>query len=140
MAVSGLIDAGPIIAILDDNDQWHAPCVEAFDGMQLPLMTSVAALTELFYLVHRSRIDRKAAWAFLGSGAVVIGSITDGDLPDLHSLMSKYADLPMDFADATLVHLARRESIHTILTVDRDFETYRVDGRKKFTILPAQRY
>jgi hypothetical protein len=51
--------------------------------------------------------------------------------------MEEYADRPMDFADATLVHLAARERLSTILTVDHDdFETYRLPGRKKFTILP----
>jgi predicted nucleic acid-binding protein len=46
----------------------------------------------------------------------------------------------MDFADATLVHLARRESLSTIFTVDHaDFETYRIEGRRRFRVLPAQR-
>ena len=53
--------------------------------------------------------------------------------------MSRYADRPMDFADATLVHLAARERLTVILTIDRDdFETYRLPGRKKFTILPRR--
>jgi predicted nucleic acid-binding protein len=51
--------------------------------------------------------------------------------------MSRYHDRPMDFTDATLVHLAARESISLVLTVDHDdFETYRISGRKKFDILP----
>jgi len=44
----------------------------------------------------------------------------------------------MDFADATLVYLARRESISTVFTVDRaDFEIYRIEGRQRFRILPV---
>jgi predicted nucleic acid-binding protein len=53
--------------------------------------------------------------------------------------MDDYADRPMDFADATLVHLAARERLSTILTIDHDdFETYRLPGRKKFTVLPRR--
>ena len=53
--------------------------------------------------------------------------------------MRKYHDRPMDYADATLVHLAPRESISTIFTIDHDdFETYRVGGRKRLRILPAR--
>jgi predicted nucleic acid-binding protein len=53
--------------------------------------------------------------------------------------MTKYRGRPMDFADATLVHLAARESLSLILTIDHDdFETYRIGGRKKFTILPGR--
>jgi hypothetical protein len=54
--------------------------------------------------------------------------------------MNRYSDLPMDFADATLVHLASRESISTIFTVDQnDFAAYRIAGNRRFTILPAER-
>ena len=51
--------------------------------------------------------------------------------------MHRYHDRPMDFADATLVHLAERKSLTTILTIDfSDFQTYRIDGRRRFRILP----
>ena len=80
------------------------------------------------------------AWRFVLSGAIAVRSIDDSDLPALHALMSQYKDRPMDFADATLVHLAARESLSLILTVDHDdFETYRIAGRKRFTILPGRR-
>jgi predicted nucleic acid-binding protein len=53
---------------------------------------------------------------------------------------TRYWDRPMDFAGATLVHLAKRESISTVFTVDRaGFETYRIDGRRRFRVLPAGR-
>lgn len=44
--------------------------------------------------------------------------ITNADLPTLEALMARYADRPMDFADATLVHVAEREGLRTILTID----------------------
>jgi predicted nucleic acid-binding protein len=53
--------------------------------------------------------------------------------------MAQSADRPMDFADATLVHVAARERLSLMLTVDHDdFETYRLPGRKKFAILPSR--
>ena len=74
------------------------------------------------------------------SGALSVRPMDDSDLPALHALMAQYADRPMDFADATLVHLAARESLSLILTVDHDdFETYRIAGRKRFTILPDRK-
>ena len=63
----------------------------------------------------------------------------DADVPDLERLMMRYADRPLDFADATLVHLAERESLSTIFTVDHDdFETYRIKGRGRFRIVPGR--
>jgi predicted nucleic acid-binding protein len=53
--------------------------------------------------------------------------------------MARYADRPMDFADATLVHLAQRESLTTVFTVDHgDFETYRIGSRRRFRIVPPR--
>jgi uncharacterized protein len=138
MTANGLIDTGGIVAVIDRKDPWHTSCVEALRAFRPPLLTSLAVLAEVFHLLSRDRVDMEVTWDFLESGIIAIGTITDTDLPHLHSLMSKYGDQPMDFADATLVHLARRESIDTILTLDRDFESYRIEGRKRFNILPSR--
>ena len=135
-----LIDTGAILALLDRKDRWHRVCVNAFQQMRLPLMTSEAVLTELFHLMGDERYAVEAAWKFVRSGALALAAIEHSELPLLHGLMSRYWDRPMDFADATLVHLARRESLSTIFTVDHaDFETYRIDGRRRFRVLPPGR-
>ncbi len=104
----------------------------------LPLLTSESVLTELFHLVGDSRREVEAAWKFVRSGALELGSIEGTELGQLQVLMSRYWDRPMDFSDATLVFLARRESIATILTVDHaDFETYRIEGKRRFRVVPA---
>ncbi len=138
MSASALIDTGAILAILDRRDRWHQKCTTAFRQMRLPLLTSQAVVTELFHLTGDDRNEMEAAWKFLQSGAVVIASTDNSEMPALHALMSKYWDCPMDFADATLVHLAKRESLFTILTVDvADFTTYRIEGKRKFRVLPG---
>ena len=82
----------------------------------------------------------ETAWKFIRSGAVRLAVIEDSELPEIHGLMSRYADLAMDFADATLVYLARREGLSTVFTVDHaDFGVYRIQGRKRFRIFPAIR-
>jgi predicted nucleic acid-binding protein len=139
MQAGALVDTGGILALLDRDDRWHASCAASFQKLRLPLLTSEAVLTELFHLVGDNWREVDAAWRFVRSGALAIGTITNPDLPTLNALMAKYQDRPMDFADATLVHLARRESITLILTVDHnDFETYRIDGRKRFRITPER--
>ena len=139
MAVNGLIDTGAILALLDRDDRWHARCAEAFAELRLPLATSAAILAELFHLLGDEPRDVAAAWALLRSGAITVLAIDDGDLADLEMLMRRYADRPMDFADATLVHLARRERLNIVFTVDHDdFDTYRIDGRRRFRIVPGR--
>src|SRR5438105_718876 len=109
MGASALIDTGAILALLDRTDRWHGICVDAFQQLRLPLVTSEAVLTELFHLVGDNRPEMEAAWKFLRSGAFALAAIENRELPQIHTLMSCYWDRPMDFADATLVHLAKRE-------------------------------
>ncbi|MFL6193664.1 MAG: type II toxin-antitoxin system VapC family toxin [Thermoanaerobaculia bacterium] len=134
----GLIDTGAILALLDRRDRWHRSCVEAFEDLLLPLATSGAILAEVFHLLDGPQ-EMDAAWRFLRSGAVTVLPIGDEDLPDLEALMDRYRDRPMDFADATLVHLARREKLTTVFTIDNnDFETYRIEGKRRFRIIPGR--
>jgi predicted nucleic acid-binding protein len=127
------------LAYLDRSDRWHERCRAAFSGLRLPLATSLAVLAELFHLVGDNPREVEVTWAFVRSGAVSVLPISDTELADLEALMRQYRDRPMDLADATLVHLARRESVSTVFTIDHDdFETYRIGGRKKFTIVPER--
>ena len=83
------------------------------------------------------RREVSAAWRFVRSEVVMVLPIGDDDLPALERLMRTYADRPMDFADATLVHLAQRESLSTVFTIDHDdFEIYRIERRRRFRIVP----
>ena len=139
MHVRALADTGALLAYLDRTDPWHRRCRDTFGQLRLPLSTSSAVLTELFHLVGDNPREVELAWAFILSGAVTVTPISDQDLPDIEALMRKYHDRPMDFADATLVHLAQREAFSTVFTIDHDdFETYRVAGRKRLRILPAR--
>jgi predicted nucleic acid-binding protein len=136
---NALIDTGAILALLDHSDRWHNPCVDAFHQLRLPLLTSEAVLTELFHLVGDTRNEMEAAWRFVRSGALVVGTIDNDELTQLHGLMSRYWDRPMDFADATLVYLAKREFLSVILTVDQaDFATYRIEGKRQFRVVPRK--
>lgn len=139
MRPAGLADTGGLLALLNPRDRWHRRCVEAFATLRLPLATTAAVLAELFHLMGDRPDDLRAAWRLLRSGALTVLPITDADLPALQELTERYADRPMDFADATLVHLAARESLTTIFTVDHaDFETYRIPGGRTFRVVPGR--
>jgi predicted nucleic acid-binding protein len=134
-----LVDTSALYAFLDINEPLHEPCTLAFAEAPLPLVTTTAVLTELFHLVLKRKRDQRAAWRMLRNGRVQLRSMEQADLLGLETLMARYADRPMDFADATLVHVAEREGLKTILTIDHDdFETYRIGRNAKFRILPAR--
>jgi predicted nucleic acid-binding protein len=71
------------------------------------------------------------------SGGVDFAELTVDDVPSLRELMRRYRDQPMDLADAALVHVANRQGLRKIFTLDRrHFEVYRLDRRRRFTIVP----
>jgi len=138
MAVNALLDTGAILALLDKTDRWHQPCVDAFQHLRLPLITSEAVLMNCFILLATTAGKPRLRGNSCAQGPLM--TIADSELPGIQALMSRYWDRPMDFADATLVYLAKRESLATIFTVDHsDFETYRIEGQRRFRVLPAKK-
>jgi predicted nucleic acid-binding protein len=132
-----LVDAGPLVALLDRSDDHHEEVSEALARIEDPLVSVWPVLVEAMYLLAFSWKAQKALWEILETGALGILPLGAEDFPHLKSLMEKYRDLPMDLADAALVRVAEREGIRRILTLDRrDFSVYRLARRGAFTLLP----
>ena len=132
-----LVDAGPLVAIVDAGDQHHQTCVDVADSFKEPVGTVWPALAEVAYLLRDLPDAGNAVWEMIEVGALSLLQLGASDLPRIRALMKKYADLPMDLADAALVAVAEREGIAKIFTVDRsDFAVYRLHGRGRFTIIP----
>jgi predicted nucleic acid-binding protein len=132
-----LVDAGPLVALLDRSDNDHEAMVSAFDAIQDPLVSVWPAVVEAMYLLAFSWQAQKALWEILETKVVRLLSLDESDFARMKQLMEKYRDLPMDLADAALVQVAEREDIRRILTLDqRDFGIYRRSRKGQFTLLP----
>lgn len=132
-----LIDAGPLVALLDSRDEHHASIRAALDEIRDPLVTVWPVLTEAMVLLAFSWRAQKALWEMVETAAVRLLPLDADDAPRMKALMEKYRSLPMDLADAALVRVAEREGLRRILTVDRrDFAIYRLARRGAFTLLP----
>ena len=129
-----LIDSGPLIALFDSSDSYHHASIAFIKSNQYELITTIASITETLHLLDFNRNAQIDFLSWLHAGAVSIEAISSGDLLKIKELTIKYADLPMDFADACLVFLADKLKINEIATVDRDFDVYRLKGKKAFTI------
>jgi predicted nucleic acid-binding protein len=125
-----LVDAGPLVALVDAGDQHHATCVTALKGLREPLATVWPPLTEAMYLLAELPKAQEALGEMLSRGALQLLPLDSGDAPRIRELMRKYANPPIDLADAALLRVAEREGIRKIFTVDRkDFAIYRLHGR-----------
>ena len=134
-----LVDAGPLVALLDRSDPYHLSCQGSLSSLDDSLVTVWPVLTEAMYLLRAYWQAQDALWEMIESGAVQIISLGIDDIPRMRELMRKYRDLPMDLADAGLVRVAERERLRRIFTLDRrDFQVYRPSRIGRFTILPPR--
>lgn len=132
-----LVDAGPLVALIHADDVHHAVCVRALRSIRDPLATVWPAFTEAMYLLRFSADGQDALWDMVVSGALDLLPLGLDDAPRLRDLMRKYADLPMDLADAGLVCVAERERLRRVFTLDRrHFQVYRPARLGRFIILP----
>jgi len=133
-----LVDAGPLVALLDQADPEHEACVATLRTLRDSLITVWPAFTEAMYLLGRSWRGQKALWSRLETQALALAPLDETDAPRMRELMEKYRDLPMDLADAALVRVAERESMTRIFTLDRrHFSIYRPGRRRRFSIVRA---
>ena len=132
-----LMDTGPWVALIDRSEGRHRECVEWMKGFKGDIFSTEAVLTEVLYLLSFSAAAQSAALDFVLTGAVVLVPSSLESLRRVKDLLQKYQDLPMDFADATLVLLAHDLGIDQVVTFDRKhFSTYRIDKKQAFFIIP----
>jgi uncharacterized protein len=132
-----LLDIGPIIALLDRADAKHVYVVKRLGQRKGALVTSAAVVTEVMFHLQDINNGVSSFTEFLSSLNVQIEDTFDPvSLKASAMLMTKYADLPMDFADATLTIVASRLNTPDILTLDeRGFRNFRFSGNKPFHLL-----
>ena len=132
-----LFDTGPLVALTDADDQYHAICIEAYRAMRGPLTTIWPVLVEAMHFLVDLPAAQDAVWEMVIDGPIRILPLDLKDVPRIRELMQKYSDRQMDLADAALIRVAERENIRTIFTVDgKDFAVYRLHGRIRPTIIP----
>ncbi len=130
-----IADTGFFVALADRRDEFHRCAVDCVQGLREPLITTWPVLSETSHFLT-TRVSQMAGVKFLddvAAGAVLLHPFEPAHLPQMCKLMKKYADLPMDLADASLVLLAEHLDDGRILSTDqRDFKTYRFKNHKPF--------
>jgi predicted nucleic acid-binding protein len=133
-----LLDTGPLAAALNRRDSQHASCASALAAFSGGLVTTGAVVTEAMYFLGGLPDGAATLAGFLDEAQVDIRDcFAPAQLRAASGLMKKYAELPMDFTDATLVLLANELGAGDILTLDeRGFHTYRFRGSRRFNLVP----
>lgn len=133
---STLVDAGIIIAALNERDRDHAMAVELIRGYKGTLLTTWPAIAEACAMMPVRRQARVIEW--LRVTATDLVPLDDG-IEFMELYMDEYDSLPCDFADASLVYAAVVSGVRDIWTIDRDLLVYRLPDRSRFKVIPGGR-
>ncbi|WP_025322876.1 type II toxin-antitoxin system VapC family toxin [Deferrisoma camini] len=132
-----LLDTGALVALLDRSERNHPRCVEVLRRFHGQLLTTEPVLTETVYLLGPSFYNQDPALRFFLLGGAELVPLTPKRLARTRELMERYADVPMDLADATLVALAEELRIYDVFTLGRrGFSAYRASRNRAFRIVP----
>lgn len=122
-----LLDTGPFVALFDPKDRDHQDCHKVLRSVKDPLYTTEAVLTEVLHMLEPGSRGAEGVKEFVLEGYVSCMPLSNELLQRCFGLMDKYIDLPMDFADATLISLAENIKTTKVFTLDfKDFRIYQV--------------
>jgi uncharacterized protein len=122
-----LVDTGPFVALFDPKDSLHERCKGTLRSIREPLSTTVPVLTEVFHLLSPASLGSVRLREFLLQGGAAVWFLDQTWMERAFFLMERYADHPMDLADASLIAAAEALQTRKIFTLDRgDFSTYRI--------------
>ena len=137
MANEILLDTGAFVALVDRSERRHADCVAVLEAWSGAIVTTDAVLTETLYLVGPRWQAQKVCLEFVLRGAFLLFPSSQVSLRRVSVLMEKYRNVPMDYADATLVALGEELGTDRVFTLDRrGFSAYRLNQRKAFQLVP----
>jgi hypothetical protein len=136
-AKASLVDAGPLIALFDASDKVHAHIVRFMNGFTGRMYSTWPVVTEVCHFLNVRQ--QRAFIAWLQRGGAQVADIEFSALDAFEVMLSKYADQPMDLADASLVWLGEKIGVRDIITLDqRDFSVYRTRANKAFCNLLSE--
>ncbi|WP_447977929.1 type II toxin-antitoxin system VapC family toxin [Candidatus Nitrospira bockiana] len=134
-----LVDTGPLYAMMDRDDGWHNRVLAFLNTTRSTLVVPITVLPEVCYLIS-THLGAEAEIPFLESirrEELQVEFLKKEDLRRTMEVMTKYADSALGFVDATIVAVAERLKIRTVLTTDRrDFSIVRPKHCARFELKP----
>lgn len=129
-----IVDAGPLVALLNANDVHHAWARAEFARREAPFLSCEAVLSEAQHLVARGKGNPLLVLEMVRRGGITVALSVEDEAESLLALQRTYRNLPMSLADACLVRLAELHPHSRVFTTDSHFRVYR---RNKRQLIPV---
>jgi predicted nucleic acid-binding protein len=129
-----VVDAGPLIALFRKRDRHHSRVKRFLSANRSRLVSTVPVITEVCHFLNAD--GKIALLTWIRRGGISLQPIGTDDLDEIATIIERYADREIDFADATLVWLADLINTLDVMTIDRrDFVVYRSHAGKPFNLV-----
>ena len=138
MIKPSIADTGVIVAFLDKRDSWNAWTIEQMRRLPIPFLTCEAVIVEACFLTAHLQNGKANVLKLVSSGVMQIDFSLQTEIEAVEKLIKKYADVPIDFADACLVRMSEQIGNSVIFTTDSDFHIYRRNGRQKISLITPE--
>ena len=129
-----LCDTAMIVAAIHEGDRNYVRAIQTLASVNTQLVTTWPCITEAMYLLGLP--GQPALHRQIEAGVFALADLSQPDARRACALMQRYADAPMDFADASLVVAAEVLNVTRILTFDSHFYAYRIHETVPFEVLP----
>ena len=127
-----MIDAGPLVAYYNAGDPWHKKVITAFEQYRGQFITTSPIVAEAMWLLKSNYHVQNELLIDLSKGLYYVEPLQRSDFACIANLNTKYADLPGDFADLSLIAIAQRLNLEDVVSLDADFNIYRRYKTHKF--------
>jgi len=127
---NSLIDAGPVIALFDKDDQYHESVKKYLKTFEGKLFTTWPVITEISYFLNFNINVQLDFYNWIKNKAIQIINFSQNDLTRIIELTKKYSDIPMDLADCSLIMASEELKIDNIISIDSEYYIYRTKDRK----------
>lgn len=120
-----LLDTGPLVALIDKRDQYHAWATTTVATLPAPFLTCESVISEACFLLSRAANGKNAVVGMVKAGHLKISFDLESEIDRVGELLVRYQSVPMSLADACLVSMSEQLADSTVLTLDNDFTIYR---------------
>ena len=133
-----VLDTGPLVAFLKDRDDFHQWARAALQATEYPYTTCEPVITEALFLLSNTHGAQRTVLSLIQDGVIQINFRLSDNADALNELMKQYASVPMSLADACLVRMAELSKNSAVMTLDSDFQIYRMNCSQIIpVIMPA---
>ena len=135
MIKSVIADTGIIVAALNKREKYHIWTLEQMHSLTVPMLTCEAVITEACYLMQSQPTGKEDVLALIERGILKVEFALESEVTEIKELMTKYQNVPMDFADGCLVRMSEIIENSTVFTLDSDFWIYRKNGKEQIPLI-----